>query len=228
MIKVDELQIPKNEVLRYLGYKGQNVDENLNKLIDDTIKECKELIVPRYIYAEYKNEIKDDGVHIKGSNLVLKGNDIKNHLIFSNEIVIMAVTIGSNIEKKISLYERINLTKAMILDSCATTAVEELCDKVEALIKSEARKKSLGITFRYSPGYGDLPLNIQKDIISILKADKTIGLTTSPHHILFPRKSVTAIIGLVPIEKEEKQRGCEVCKNYSKCRFRREGYTCGA
>ena len=48
----------------------------------------------------------------------------------------MGVTIGGNIEKRINLYGKTNLTKSLILDSCATTAVEEICDKVEDYIKA--------------------------------------------------------------------------------------------
>ena len=227
MLSFEELKIPKNEVLRYLGYKGQDIDERLNLMIDSTIKECEDLILPRVIFSKYNKKSINRGVHIVGSNVVLEGEDIKNHLLFANEVVVMAITIGINIEKKINLYEKTSLTKAMILDACATAAVEEVCDRFEEYIKTQVSKRELGITFRYSPGYGDLSLDTQKDIINMLDAEKRIGLTVSDHKLLFPRKSVTAIIGLIPKDKEVKQRGCEVCKNYKNCRFRKEGTICG-
>ena len=41
-IKVSNLiEIDKNEVLRYLEYKNQKIDENLNSIIDDCIKITK-------------------------------------------------------------------------------------------------------------------------------------------------------------------------------------------
>lgn len=228
MLKLKMVRIPKDEVLRYLGYKKQEIEESLNKLIDETIEESKELLLPKFVYGSYKNKLQDNGVLLEGTNLVLQGKDIKEHLKYSNEVSVMAVTIGSKIETKIKFYEKSNLTKALILDSCATTAVEEVCDQIEDYIKMEANKNNLSITFRYSPGYGDLPLTIQGEVISILKADKTIGLTVSDHHILFPRKSVTAIIGLIPMGHELKEKGCKTCKNYETCGFRREGIICGS
>ena len=34
MSDINKLCIPKEEVLRYLGYKAQNIDSTLDKLID--------------------------------------------------------------------------------------------------------------------------------------------------------------------------------------------------
>jgi len=228
MLKLKEVRVPKDEVLRYLGYKKQEIEKSLDKLIDETIEESKTLILPKFVYGSYENRLTDKGVILAGTNLVFQGEDIKEHLKYSKEVIVMATTIGSKIETRIKFYEKSNLTKALILDSCATTAVEEVCDQIEEYIKSEANKKNLSITFRYSPGYGDLPLTIQGELLSILKADKTIGLTASAHHLLFPRKSVTAIIGLIPMGKELKEKGCETCKNYETCGFRREGIVCGS
>lgn len=228
MIDLTKVKVPKDEVLRYLGYKKQVLSSDLDSLIDETIEESKSLIMPKFVYAEYKTIIHEDSVELEGTNLVLEGNDIREHLKNASSTVIMAVTLGTMIEKKISFYEKINLTKALILDSCATTIVEEICDLIEEEVKEDATEKGLGITFRYSPGYGDLPLKTQRDFINTLRADKSIGLTASEHYLLFPRKSVTAIIGLIPKNLETKKRTCEVCKNYNNCSFRKEGATCGS
>ena len=208
--KIGKLEIPKDEVLRYLGYRSQLIDEKLDELIDLTIEESKTLIAPRFITSRCKVSLVENGVKLLGTSVILTGNDIKEHLKDSKECVLMGVTIGGNIEKRINLYGKTNLTKSLILDSCATTAVEEICDKVEDYIKSEVIGNGEFITFRYSPGYGDLSLDVQKDIINILKSEKTIGLTVSTHNLLMPRKSVTAIIGLIPKNKEVKKKGCEV------------------
>lgn len=227
MDKIREIKIPKDEVLRYLGYKKQKMDDSFLKLIDETIKEAEDIIELKYLANKYKIELKDAGVLIEGTNLLLTGNDIKEHLKNSQEVILIAVTLGRNIEKKISYYERINLTKAVILDSCATAAVEELCDKIEVLIKEEMISKMQGITFRYSPGYGDLPLDIQGSFIKSINAEKLIGLTVSNHNLLMPRKSVTAIVGIIDKKYEQHKKGCEVCKNYENCSYRREGISCG-
>ena len=225
---VFELEINKEEVLRYLGYKGQEIDENLSNTIEECREEIKKVIMPRVIYS-YKNiKLSDEGVEVITTNLILKGKDIKEHLKNSKECVLMAVTLGNEVERKTRLYEKTNLTKALILDACATTAVEEVCDIVENSVKEKAILSGMNITFRYSPGYGDLPLDVQNSFLRALDAQKKIGLTVSENNLLFPRKSVTAIIGIVDSEIKNKRKSCNECSNYENCNFRREGESCGA
>ena len=227
-IDKDILNIDKREVLRYLGHKGQRVDENTDAIVDECIRETKNIITPKAVF-EYKNmQVTDEGVQIEGTNLILTGNDIKNLLNESKECVLMAVTLGNDIERKTRLYERINLTKALVLDSCATTAVEAACDIIEEIVKENAEDKEMSITYRYSPGYGDLPLDIQNSFLRVINAEKLIGLNVSENNILFPRKSVTAIIGITEKNVKQKKRDCSTCNNYDNCSFRREGESCGA
>lgn len=223
-----DISISKDEVLRYLGHKGQIIDEKIMTIIDECIREVKEIITPRVIY-EYKDiKIINEGVEILGTNLLLTGKDIRKLLSNSKKCVLMAVTIGNDIERKTRLYEKTNLTKALILDSCATTAVEEVCDKLEEAVRKKAENDSMDITFRYSPGYGDLPLDVQSSFLRALDAQKKIGLTVSENDLLFPRKSVTAIIGIVEQGINKKKKSCKECSNYENCSFRREGESCGA
>ena len=218
-----EINIDENEVLRYLGYKGQKIEEELLLKIRDTIEEGKKLFAPKVIYKEYPINILENGVEVIGTTLVLEGNDIKKLLIDSNRCILMAATIGNYIEKKIRLYERIDLTRGMILDSVSTTAVEELCDKVCALIEKDIIEDFEELTFRYSPGYGDLNLNIQKNFIEVLDATRKIGVNVSEHMLLFPRKSVTAIVGIRKKLGKKTKKSCINCKNYKNCLYRKGG-----
>lgn len=227
MNTIKSIKIPKDEVLRYLGYKKQIIDDITMNLVNETIKEAQNIIELKYVLSKNKCTLNEDGILIEGTKLLLEGNDIKEHLKNSKEVILLGVTLGRAIEKKISYYEKINLTKAVILDSCATAAVEELCDEIEIEIKKEMIKENEDITFRYSPGYGDLPLHIQSDFLKSINAEKLIGLTVSDHNLLMPRKSVTAIIGIIHKKYKQHKKGCEVCKNYDTCKYRREGISCG-
>lgn len=227
-MELSELGINNEEVLRYLGYKGQEMEGNITALIDECRKEIKEVITPRVVYSYKEIKQNNEGVEVIATNLILKGKDITEHLKNSKQCVLMAVTLGNEIEKKTRLYEKTNLTKALILDACATTAVEEVCDIVENRIKEKAFEEGMDITFRYSPGYGDLPLDVQNSFLRALDAQKKIGLTVSENNLLFPRKSVTAIIGIIDKGSKKKKKSCKECNNYNNCSFRREGESCGA
>lgn len=145
-------------------------------------------------------------VLLRNCKLKLKGESIINHLKYCNDCVLFAATLGGEVDKKINYYERISMSKAIILDACATVAIEEGCDFVEDEIRKIAIEQGKEITFRFSPGYGDLDLSIQESFIQTVEAYKNIGLTVSAHNILIPRKSVTAIIGFTPKDKRKKRR----------------------
>lgn len=225
---VTSIEIKDKEILRYLGYKNQELTEDIVSLI----RECKELvknnITPRYVYNYNAVFIKENRVHIEGANLILKGKSIANHLKECEACVFIATTLGNGIEKLIRLYEKKDLTKAVIIDACATAAVEEFCDNIEKSIEEAMTKAGKNITFRFSPGYGDLPISVQKDFLSVLDCERQIGLTCSDHDILIPRKSVTAIIGISNKPIPRKVRSCYGCSSYKHCSFRREGNKCGS
>ena len=45
--------IDKNEVLRYLGHKGQNIDTDLDSLIESSISEVLKKVKPKQVFETY-------------------------------------------------------------------------------------------------------------------------------------------------------------------------------
>ncbi|WP_434297391.1 methionine synthase [Clostridium sporogenes] len=221
----NNLNIDKNQILRYLGYRGQEISNEIHSLIEECIKEIKTLVSLRNTYKYSKVEINNQ-VNLIDIDLKLEGKDIIRHLEKSNKCCVMAATLGSEVDRKILYYEKVNMTKAVILDACATTAIEEYCDFIENEIKKEAVEDELNINWRYSPGYGDLDISIQRNLLKSLDAERTVGLTVSSHNILIPRKSVTAIIGIIPKEVIIKKKSCNQCNKFSSCKFRKIGEIC--
>ena len=97
-------------------------------------------------------------------------------------------------ERSSALFKEGNYTLGLLLDAAATTAVEQVADQVNEVIDQKAKKQGYATTWRFSPGYGDWPLEIQPQLGKIIKTEQ-IGLQVTDNFLLFPRKSVTAIIG---------------------------------
>lgn len=221
----------KDEALRYLGYKGQKMDRLTDELIYETMLEIESLIRERHIYELFHIDregidTEDQAIKLKGSSLNLCGKDIKEHLKDSESCILMALTLGHDLDTRIRYYEKTSMTKALILDAYATAFTEKFCDDLCREIES---KLPLGkaLTSRYSPGYGDLAISIQGDFLSTLNAEKAIGLTASSHSILIPRKSVTAIVGVINREDKKEELTCLSCSKYEDCTFRKGGNICG-
>lgn len=221
------MNISKNEVLRYLGYKNQNMNEEMQKLIDNTIKEAREIAVSLFTYKLFNIEVFEQEIKLTDCNFILRGKDIARHLKDSEKCAIMAVTIGAAIDNNIRYLSKVNNTKALILDACGTEAVENTCNEAEGELRKLAERKGLQLTSRYSPGYGDFPLDIQPKLIRLLNADIRIGLTSTENFILLPRKSVTAIMGLTKVQNNRK-KSCDECSAVESCLYRREGNSCGS
>ena len=230
MIKdfVDSISIDREEVLRYLEYKGQDIDNNLIEIIEECRNITKDRINPRYTFRVYSIKQKYKGIiELEGTNLILESNDLYEILKDCNECILMAATLGINIEKDIKKYSCTELTKGIIIDSCATTAIEEVCDRVQNEIENNILKNGQYLTFRYSPGYGDLSIEKNTEILTILNGQKEIGLTITNSGIMIPRKSVIAIIGITDKKVEQDKTSCSTCKNKSKCKFKKRVNSCG-
>ena len=221
----DKIEIDKKEVLRYLEYKNQKIDSNLNSIIDDCIKLTKSKINPRYtlgVYSILKEKINYNyQIKFRDSELVIESKDLYKLLNNCNECIVLAATIGINIEKEIKINSYLNLTKSIIIDACATTAIEDFCGKLQSNIELILNKEGKYITNRYSPGYGDLNIDFNEIFINLLSTSRKIGLTITEDKIMVPRKSVVAIIGISEIKNKYNKKSCLDCLNYNRCKYKK-------
>ena len=128
----------------------------------------------------------------------------------------LAVTVGDAIEDMVTKrFADGEYASSVLLDAAATTAVEQLADGMEKAIKPKMAAQGYGMRWRFSPGYGDWPLDQQPELIRVTKCE-TIGISLSESKMLVPRKSVTAIIGLYKEVKGSEEaahspNGCAAC-----------------
>ncbi|WP_434797836.1 vitamin B12 dependent-methionine synthase activation domain-containing protein [Terrisporobacter vanillatitrophus] len=227
----DLIEIDEREVLRYLQYKNQDIEYNLSEKIKQCIKKTREIINPRFIFRKYKikklklSDVKSE-VYLEGANLTLKSDDIHNLLLECDECILMSATLGLEIEREIRKLTYTDLTKGIIVDACATAAIEEVCDIVQNNIAKKLLKEDKYITYRYSPGYGDLPIEKNVDINNLLNSQKEIGLTVTNSGIMIPRKSVVALIGVSHKGITNTKKSCENCSNRHNCDYKKEGNSC--
>lgn len=223
------ISIDKREVLRYLGYKNEilYIDEYTENLLEECREEIKKIATPRNIFKRYDIEREEDKIKVVNTNFILEGKDIVNHLKYCKSCIFMAATLGIGVDRRINYYEKISMTKALVFNACAITLIEEYCDYIENAIREEETQRNNYITWRYSPGYGDLSLDIQKGFLTLLEGEKTIGLTATEHSLLIPRKSITAIIGITKRSFEDSHNKCERCYNNRNCDFKKVGVFCG-
>ncbi|HNZ82139.1 MAG TPA: vitamin B12 dependent-methionine synthase activation domain-containing protein [Sedimentibacter sp.] len=220
----DLIKIDKTEALRYLRYKNEDVDENTGRLLDESAAELKKICRLKYVFRIFNLEKEDNNISFE-NHIKIKSDDLKGLFKHCDKSAVMAATLGFETEKRIRYYSMADLSKALVFDALAAACIESLCDACEAEIKEIAEKEGCTITFRYSPGYGDVPISHQREILSALDAQKLIGLTVSDSSILIPRKSVTAFIGFDKSRNFYKN-SCLNCSFFQSCDFSKEGDNC--
>ncbi len=203
--------IDRRQWLQRLGVKGE-ADENLRESFAVCEKQLLQAARPQGIYRV----LELDG-------LKLEGNAIKKHLAGCYEMAVMGVTLSAPVDRLIRTSQIRDMAAAVILDCGASVLIEQICDQFEAMIRQQV---SGFLTGRYSPGYGDLPIETQDRLVRALDGPRKIGLTVNQNHIMIPRKSVTAILGIADHPVKGYLATCQECKLRDTCNLRKEGKTC--
>ncbi len=218
--------INKREIYRYLGYKNAEPDVAIQGIIDEVLSELINISEPKSIYKVYNCQIENEVIYLFDSDyevpeLVINSKNLADNLKQCPKVVLMAATIGIGADKLLNKYELINITKASVTQSCAASYIEAFCNMLQENIRKQMIADNLYLRPRFSPGYGDLPLETQNDIFLALECTKRIGLTLTQSLLMYPTKSVTAFIGLTPNKQSCHIDKCKQCNNIG-CEFRNE------
>lgn len=204
------LSVDPMETRRYAGLQKADFDQ---ELIDNACMEARLLIKPRGIWNIYDYDASAQMVLPGG--IVLQGQSIGRHLHNSCKIAVLCATIGEDIENQVTRsFAEGRYSFSVLLDAAATTAIEEVADGMEKSILSAANRQGLSMTWRFSPGYGDWPIEQQPEVLWLSHGDK-IGVSLTEALMLTPRKSVTAVIGLFHQDKSctasASRHNCSIC-----------------
>ncbi len=210
--------IDKKEVLRYRGHRGATVPSQLDGVTDEIIKKISSHITPRFVQGRFSVTQAEAGVLLE-NGLLLQGQDIKKHLAGCDECIIICATAGVGADTFIRTMSVTGSVYGLVADAAATAAVEAVCDSVENQLRESLKAEKRYLTWRYSPGYGDFPFTQQPDILSLLKADRLIGVTCNESCMMIPSKSVTAVMGIAKTKPADKTRSCDRCPNKENCNF---------
>ena len=181
-------EINTKEILRYASATD---DENILKLLNECITEAQNKLTYKLCYQELPVKIIDDVCDFGA--FCVSSKNLATNLKNCNRVIILGATVGIMLDRLIAKYSHISPAKALLLQALGTERIECLCD----MFCSELEKE-LNVSFkpRFSAGYGDLPLDTQKNIFEILNLQKHIGLTLNDSMLMSPTKSVTAFIGI--------------------------------
>ncbi|NUU96156.1 methionine synthase [Marinitoga sp. 1135] len=158
-------------------YKKIIDDENLNKIATEIYLKGLELASPQLWHNLYE------------INKVPK-EIIPSKFVGSKKLSIFLSTLGERIDKEIeSLMERNKVLEGTLLDAWASEALEKLNNTFDQKLRTKYGKG----TMRFSPGYGDIDIRVNKIIVEMLNLTDKIMVRESG--IMIPGKTTTCLIG---------------------------------
>ena len=208
------------EVARYLGYSRTVLPEaDVSSLMEKAANEMKAVMKGQAVFEIFDLTIKSSAstdCRVKPDNdkavtfgqmsktldpevsfadVTLHSRDLGRNLAGCSKVALLAATIGPQVDALIRRHSSLDPVYASILQATGAMYIEEVIDLVNSEIKKIAEAQGLETRPRYSPGYGDVPLQVQKDFFRLLPCTR-IGLTLMDTLIMAPEKSVTAFVGI--------------------------------
>lgn len=208
------------EAVRYLGYGKHAVDDQTLGLIADSFGSLRTLSSRKSVYRIFDLE-QEDGETVWFGSLTVKSKSLGKNLRGCDKIVLFGATLGIGVDQLLSRTSKTDMAKTVVLQACAAALLEEYCDECQERIRQEMESEGRYLRPRFSPGYGDFPIECQRDMVRMLDCAKSIGLTLTESCMMAPSKSVTAVIGAGRAAVRCHRHGCESCEKLD-CIYRRD------
>ena len=198
--------IPNNkETARYLGYSKLSApDSQIASLIEQAATQMHKIINPKAVFQDFQLEItfppenqnqENPIIKLKDTNFQLQSKDLYKNLENCHKVYLLACTLGPQVDSLIRKTQFTEHVMAAVFQATGAMYIEEVVDFVNNQINQIEKGQNKSTRPRFSPGFGDVSLEVQKDFFSLLPCSK-IGLTLMDTLIMAPEKSVTAFVGI--------------------------------
>ncbi len=190
-----EPEYNRREILRYAQCPGCT-DEGMLSVMEECIAECKKLASFSYkvsycILPVISLDTASGDMDLEAMKVTSR--DLAGNLAGSSEVVVFAASVGPGIDRLIRKYTKLDPVRALFFQAIGAERVESVCD----LFCNEYPDR---VRPRFSPGFGDLGLSYQPQILAVTNAKKNLSITLDDGFLMSPSKSVTAFMGISPKE----------------------------
>lgn len=211
------MELRLSEILRYSGFKGNQADGITLKKIEQLTDEIMSSVTPKSIYKQFDIDRIDGSVWL--DSVEFKSKALSKNLDGCESVLLYACTLGVESDMILRKYRATDSSKFVLCQAIFTEMCEAYSDEIINSLSERYYPDGLYLKPRFSVGYGDLPLEYQREFFSLLEITKRIGVTLNEQFMMTPSKSVTAFIGITN-EKPCRRKTCEICGK-TDCQFRK-------
>ena len=190
-----------SETARYLGFKKSVTPEpTIQALIEKAASEMKVILKTQGLYEIFPVSVTPNNdeagtYKIAFADVIINSKTLGVNLKECSSVALLAATIGPQVDAYIRRAQAFDPVYASICQATGAMYIEEFVNLLNNEIKIQADGQGLTTRSRFSPGYGDVSLEVQRDFFRLLNCSR-IGLTLMDTLIMAPEKSVTAFVGM--------------------------------
>ena len=193
----------KAQIYSYLGFRGVGESKETDDMIVSCLSELEMIAQFNYLYRHFE-EIPAFLSH-PGYRELLEG---------TTGVILSVMTLGAEVDKRITRLFRADMGRAVVLDACASAYLEAKSDEFE---------KGIGenLTYRFCPGYSGTSTADLREIFALLRPER-IGVTLNESNFMLPSKSMAGVIGV----GKKSNKTCDGCVLLPHCKYREAGTRC--
>jgi hypothetical protein len=180
------------EALRYCGVKDGS--DNAARIIEESFALMRDKLGYRVAYKEICVSVDGDTVDLGFARV--ESQALSRYFAGCDRALLFAASVGREVDRLLRRYSIDKPTRVPFIDAVGSERVESLCDTF--CRDMQEKREGERLLNRFSPGYADCPLSMQKDIVSELDLGRTLGITLNDAYLMTPVKSITAIAGILP------------------------------
>jgi hypothetical protein len=147
----------------------------------------------------------------------LTGPLVTRQLGGAQRMVVAVCTIGPELEETVTHLLNQDPLYALALDGLGNAAVESLAQQVCAHIAHQVHTEGWSASKPLSPGSPEWPVEVGQPQIFTLLDPSIAGITLTSGGMMFPKKSISFVVGLGPGMSQAGM--CEVCSRKETCRY---------
>lgn len=178
-------KLNKSEIYRYAN--GENGD--YEAILEECLSEIDFSKKMKVAYEILPLKIDGDSLDLGFTKACSK--DLARCLNGCEKYVLFALTGGIQFDMLIKKYSIISPVKALFIGAIGTECAEKTAD-----LFIRDLEKEYFLTNRFSAGYGDLSLSLQRGILNTLNAEKLLNIKLNDSLLMTPSKSITAFVGI--------------------------------
>ena len=173
-----------------MGCKSTVLSEEMADVYEESLELYMSVAEPKAVVRKTFVSFGEDDEVIFDFGSV-KSESLRKNLEGCESAYVFAATVGIGVDRMMKRLSVSSKAEMMVFSCIASSGIECWCDFINGKLAETHTLKP-----RFSPGYGGVSLEIQKDIFRFLEAEKMLGLTLTESLLMVPVKSVTAFVGI--------------------------------